>query len=175
MSNKAVSSTIKSIECFIDVLGRATSWLALVIVVLMTCNVILRYAFSYGTVWAQELEWHLMGVLILFGMSYALLKDEHVRVDLFYAHYSEKAKFFVDVLSLLLQIAICCAVIWLSAGYVQQSYSIAEVSSDPGGLPFRWAIKALLPIGYGLLLLQSIAALLKRIMVNQEKKEASHA
>jgi TRAP-type mannitol/chloroaromatic compound transport system permease small subunit len=174
MTNETISPTIRSIEAVIDTIGRATSWLALLIIALMTCNVLLRYTISFGAVWAQELEWHLMGALILFGMSYALLKDDNVRVDLFYAHYSAKTKFLVDVLSLLLQIAICCVIIWLSFNYVQQSYSIGEISSDPGGLPFRWAIKALLPVGYALLLLQSVGALL-RCIAHYQQREATRA
>jgi len=58
----------KRIERFIDLLGRATSWLALAIVVLMAINVLLRYTLSEGSVWSQELEWHLLSPLILFGM-----------------------------------------------------------------------------------------------------------
>lgn len=175
MTNKMNSLTVRSIETVIEAIGRVTSWVALVIILLMTCNVALRYTFDYGSVWAQELEWHLMGVLVLFGMSYALLEDDNVRVDLFYAHYSAKMKFLVDVLSLLLLIAICSVIIWLSINYVEQSYSIGEISSDPGGLPFRWAIKALLPIGFGLLLLQSVGALLRLFIMNGEHREEHNA
>lgn len=177
MSNTSLRAAAEVIEKFVDGIGRAVSWVAILLIALMTTNVMLRYVFSFGTVWAQELEWHLMGVLILFGMSYALLKDDNVRVDLFYAHYSEKTKFIVDVVSLLLQIAICIIVIWLTLGYVQQSYSIGEISADPGGLPYRWAIKGLLPLGYALLLVQTIGALLMRCLRRSEgsrKGEASH-
>lgn len=175
MANKSSLLAVRSIEAVIDTIGRATSWVALVIILLMTCNVILRYTLNYGSVWAQEMEWHLMGVLVLFGMSYALLKDDNVRVDLFYAHYSDRMKFLVDVLSLLLLIAICGVIIWLSISYVEQSYSIGEISSDPGGLPFRWAIKALLPIGFGLLLIQSVGALLRLFILNGERREDTDA
>lgn len=174
MANKAHALTVRSIEAVIDVIGRATSWVALLIIVLMTCNVVLRYTLNYGAVWAQELEWHLLGVLVLFGMSYALLKDDHVRVDLFYARYSPRAQFFVDVLTLLLQIAISAIIIWLSLKYVEQSWSIGEISSDPGGLPFRWAIKALLPIGFFLVMLQSIGALLRLFLVKKEESGVPH-
>lgn len=167
--------TARSMEAVVDIIGRATSWVALLIIVLMTGNVLLRYSFNYGSVWAQELEWHLMGVLVLFGMSYALLKDGAVRVDLFYAHYAAGTKRLVDFFSLLLQFAIGCVILWLSLNYVEQSYSINEVSADPGGLPFRWAIKSLLPIGFGLLLLQSLAAMLRLWLVRPESSEATHA
>jgi len=148
------------IERFIDLTGRATSWLALVIIVLMATNVLLRYLFSYGSVWAQELEWHLLSPLILFGMSYALLHGEHVRVDVLYTHFSARKKLLVELLSALLCIAISAALIWLSLKYVQQAYVIDERSSDPGGLTHRWILKSLIPLGFLFLVLQSVAVVL---------------
>ncbi len=145
------------IERFIDLTGRATSWLSLVIVLLMAVNVVLRYLFSYGSVWAQELEWHLLAPLILFGMSYALLHGEHVRVDVLYANFSERNKLRVDLFSALLCIVISLIIIWLSISYVQQAYVIDEKSSDPGGLTHRWLLKSLIPIGFVFLVLQSVA------------------
>ena len=145
------------IERFTDLTGRATSWLVLVIVVLMATNVLLRYLFSYGSVWAQELEWHLLAPLILFGMSYALLHGEHVRVDVLYANFSPRKKLYVDLLSAVLSIAVSLIIIALSLKYVQQSWVIGEQSSDPGGLPYRWALKALIPLGFLFLTLQSLA------------------
>ncbi len=148
------------IERVTDALGRATSWLALVIVVLMATNVILRYSFSYGSVWAQELEWHLLAPLILFGMSYAMLHGEHVRVDVLYARFSERTKLWVEVVSQVLCILVSLAIIWLSIKYVQQAYAIDEQSPDPGGLTHRWILKALIPLGFGFLVLQCAASLL---------------
>jgi TRAP-type mannitol/chloroaromatic compound transport system permease small subunit len=145
------------IDRLTDLVGRWTSWLALVIVVLMATNVILRYLFSAGSVWAQELEWHLLVPLILFGMSYAQRHGEHVRVDIFYARYSERTKALVDLLSAVLAVAFSVIVIWLSLHYVQQAYVIDEGSPDPGGIPHRFLIKGLIPVGFALLLLQSLA------------------
>jgi TRAP-type mannitol/chloroaromatic compound transport system permease small subunit len=145
------------IDRFIDVVGRCTSWVALVIVLLMATNVLLRYSFSAGTVWAQELEWHLLVPLILFGMSYALRHGEHVRVDIVYGRFSNRTKLAVDLLSALLTIAVSALIIWFSLHYVQQSYVIDEGSPDPGGIPHRYVIKGLIPAGFALLLLQGIA------------------
>ena len=145
------------IDRLTDLVGEWTSWVALVIVVLMATNVILRYLFSAGSVWAQELEWHLLVPLILFGMSYAQRHGEHVRVDIFYAKYSERTKTLVDLLSALLAIALSVIIIWLSLHYVEQAYVISEGSPDPGGIPYRFVVKALIPVGFGLLLLQSLA------------------
>ena len=151
------------IERAIDWVGRCTSWLALAIVALMSVNVILRYLFSIGSVWAQELEWHLLVPLILFGSSYALLHGEHVRVDILYGKFSEKNKKYVNLLSALLVIAISALFIWFSLHYVEQSYVIDEGSPDPGGLPHRYLLKGLLPLGFALLLAQGIASALKSL------------
>lgn len=148
------------IERFIEIVGECTAWIALAIVILMAVNVLLRYSFSIGSVWAQELEWHLLAPLILFGMSYALRHDAHVRVDIVYGRFPERVKRVVDFISALLTIAISILIIWFSLNYVQQAYVIDEGSPDPGGLPHRYLLKALIPIGFALLLLQGIASAL---------------
>jgi TRAP-type mannitol/chloroaromatic compound transport system permease small subunit len=148
------------IERLVDAVGEWTSWVALVIVTLMATNVLLRYLFSAGSVWAQELEWHLLVPLILFGVSYALRHGDHVRVDIVYGKFSDRNKLIVDLVSAVLCIAISALFIWFSLHYVQQSYVIDESSPDPGGLPHRYLLKGLIPVGFALLLLQSIASAL---------------
>lgn len=82
-------------------------------------------------------------------------------MDIFYSGFSLKAKLLIDRASALLTVIIALLVIWLSLKYVGQSYAINEQSPDPGGLQYRWALKALLPIGYTLLLLQGVGQLLR--------------
>jgi len=158
---ESVARIVARIEWMIDRIGQAASLLSLVIIVLMAGNVLLRYSLSLGTVWAQELEWHLLAALILFGMSYALMRGDNVRVDIFYSKYSPQTKRWVDIASAILTMAIALIMVFLSWKYVGQSYAIAEKSPDPGGIAMRWLLKSLLPLGYGLLFLQSFGALLK--------------
>ena len=148
------------IERMVDVLGQVASWLSLVIVSLMAINVLLRYLFHTGSVWSQELEWHLQVPLVLFGMSYALRHGEHVRVDIFYAKFSERRKNAVNLVSALLAMVISVLIIWLSLKYLQQSYVIDEGSPDPGGIPHRFLLKGLIPVGFVVLLAQSLASAL---------------
>jgi TRAP-type mannitol/chloroaromatic compound transport system permease small subunit len=144
-----------AVDAFVDFVGRAASWLSLAIVVLMAIDVLLRYAFSVGSVWAQELEWHLLAPLVLFGMTYALGKGDHVRVDVFYARFGPRAQAAVDLLSALFAVGLSFLVIRYSIQFVQQSYGINEISSDPGGLTHRWMLKALIPVGFALFGLQA--------------------
>jgi TRAP-type mannitol/chloroaromatic compound transport system permease small subunit len=111
-------------------------------------------------VWSQELEWHLLVPLVLFGTSYALRHGAHVRVDIVYGRFSERAKTIVDLVSAVLAIAISALFIWFSLHYVQQAYVIDEGSPDPGGIPHRFLLKALIPVGFALLFAQSAAAAL---------------
>ena len=168
------SNLASKIERLIDQVGKVASWATLAIVGLISVNVLLRYTFSVGSVWSQELEWHLLAVMILFGMSYSLLRGENVRVDLFYAKFSPEKKFVVDVVSALLTIAIALILIKLSVSYVMQSFSIGEGSPDPGGIPARWAIKSLIPIGFFFVALQAFAGLIRIILKRQAEKVAEH-
>lgn len=104
----------------------------------MAGNVLLRYGFATGSVWAQELEWHLMSPIALIGMSYALRHGEHVRVDVLYARLRAKAQAAIDLLAALLLVAFALVVVDLSRGYVAQSWRENEGSANPGGPHTVW-------------------------------------
>src|ERR671914_859225 len=94
-----------SIDAIVDAAGRIVAWVMLALVLLMSTNVLLRYLFSIGSVAAQELEWHLMSPIVLIGMAYALLHDGHLRVDVVYVRFPERAKRIVDLVAALLGVA----------------------------------------------------------------------
>jgi TRAP-type mannitol/chloroaromatic compound transport system permease small subunit len=123
----------------------------------MGANVLLRYGFSLGRIWAQELEWHLLVPLTLFGISYALRHGEHVRVDVLFASFSLRTKLIIDVIAAVLAMAFSALVIWLSVPYVAQSWGMGEGSANPGGIDYRYVVKAVIPISFALLFLQSLA------------------
>jgi TRAP-type mannitol/chloroaromatic compound transport system permease small subunit len=151
------------IDAFIDLVGRATSWIALVLALVMGANVLLRYGFSLGWIWTQELEWHLLVPIVLVGMSYALRHGEHVRVDVLFASFSQRTKHAIDAISAVIAMAFSLIVIWLSLAYVQQSWSIGEGSANPGGLDHRYVIKAFIPLGFALLFVQSLAQAIRSL------------
>lgn len=171
---KAMSVALTGIESLVDWIGRATVWIALAMIGLVAINVILRYTLSFGSVWAQELEWHLLSALILLGMSYAIQRGDNVRVDLFYANFSPSRKFAVDFLSIVLILSIALIFVRLSLPYVNQSYSIMEKGSDPGGIPYRWVVKSSIPLGYTLLAIQSVGALLRLIQDRGQRMETDN-
>ena len=150
------------IDDFIDLVGRITAWSSLALALVMGGNVLLRYVFNTGSVWSQELEWSLMSPICLFGMSYALRHGEHVRVDVLFASFSERNKQLIEFVTALISMAVCVIVIWLSWSYVAYSWNIGEGSPNPGGIPARYLLKSLIPVGFVLLFMQSAADAIHR-------------
>ena len=149
------------IDAFTDLVGRATSWLALALALVMAGNVLLRYGFSLGWIWTQELEWHILVPICLFGMSYALLHGEHVRVDVLFQSFSPRTKHAVDIVAAVLGMVLSILVILLSIHYVMQSWNANEGSANPGGIDHRYIVKSLIPIGFALFFLQSLSQAIK--------------
>ena len=130
----------------------------------MAFNVLLRYFFRTGSVAMQELEWHLMAPICMLGLSYAILKDGHVRVDILFGRFPPRLQRIIEFVSAALVVIVIAILFKLSIPYVMQSYNIGEQSPDPGGLTHRWILKSMLPVGFGLLLLQSVGALLRALI-----------
>lgn len=149
---------------FTQALGRLCGWLTLLMVLVTVYDVVLRFGFSAGSVAVQELEWHLFGAVILLGAAYTLRKDEHVRVDLLYGRLGTRGKAAIDLLgTLLFLLPFCAAVFYVSLPFVERAYELGEHSENPGGLPYRYAVKALIPAGFLLLTLEGVRQIFRNI------------
>jgi TRAP-type mannitol/chloroaromatic compound transport system permease small subunit len=164
MLNKSLARLADALDTLIDRIGRVTGWCSFAIVLVMAYNVLLRYFFRTGSVAMQELEWHLMAPICLLGLSYAILKDGHVQVDILFGRFPPRVQRLIQFTSTVLVVIVIGILLKLSIPYVAQSYSIGEQSPDPGGLPRRWILKSMLPIGFSLLLIQSIAAMVRALI-----------
>lgn len=158
---KYLASIASAIDLMIDRIGMVSAWTSFALVLVMATNVLLRYMFSTGSVWSQELEWHLLVPISLLGMSYALRHGDHVRVDIFFSKYSERMKLITDIVTAVLSVIVCLIVVRLSIFYVAQSWNYSEGSANPGGIPYRYLLKALIPLGFALFALQSFADAIK--------------
>ncbi len=164
-----LSGTADAIDDIVDRIGQLSALAVAALVLVMASNVLLRYGFSLGSVWAQELEWHLMSPIALIGAAYALRHGEHVRVDVLYAGFSPRMKALVDLVAGVSGAVICVLVIQLSWRYVMQSYGQDEGSANPGGIPARYLLKAFIPAGFALLLLQFVAETLRALSRLRER------
>lgn len=148
----------RALDNGIERLGRVGAWLTLLLVLLIAGNVLARYFFHLSSVATQELEWHLLALLAMLGSLYTLQQNEHVQVDLFSHRYSARARLLLSVgTALLVIVPMSLWIGWLSLDYVMQSYRNGEVSPDPGGLPYRYLIKSVIPAGFALIALQGLA------------------
>ena len=144
--------------------GRVVSWCVFCLVLITAWDVFARDVFHSGSVAVQELEWHIFSVTFLLAAGYTLKHDAHVRVDIVYARLGAKAKALVDFAgSLLFLIPFCALVVYSSLGFVESSWAVREGSGDPGGLPARYALKAMIPLGFSLLLLQGVSMALSSL------------
>ena len=151
-----MNTLLKPLEHAILLLGWVARAAVLALVLLVAANVLLRYAFSWSPVGLQELEWHLVSPIALLGMAYAVHHRADVRVDFLYDRFGPGMRGAVDVLSGLLTFAVGVAIAWLAVPYVMQAYDIGERSPDPGGLPWRFLLKAFIPLGFSLLAVQGL-------------------
>ena len=150
-----------AIEAVVDVFGRLAAYVGVALVLLVAGNVFARYFFRTGTIWLQELEWHLIAPIALIGMSFTLLKGEQVRVDFLYDQMPRPLRETVEIVTGILTIVFAVIVVKLSLPFVEQAWRIGEGSPNPGGMPYRSVLKALIPFGFALLALQGLAHTLR--------------
>ncbi len=127
------------------------------LVLLVVYDATRRYLLHEGSVALQELEWHLFDVVIMLGIAYAMHRGAHVRVDIFYDRFSPAVKRVIDLVTMLFFVLpVSALILYVSYDFVLMSFSQMEASSDPGGLPYRFIIKALIPLAFALLILQAM-------------------
>ncbi|MEM6901770.1 MAG: TRAP transporter small permease subunit [Pseudomonadota bacterium] len=142
----------------IDRIGHIASWIWVTLVGVIIFQVILRYAFNQGSIMLEEVQWHMYSVGFMIGLSYAIVHDRHVRIDIVYEKFPPLAKAWVDAVGILvLLLPFLIFVFWNAFDFVQSSYEANEVSIAPDGLPYRWAIKSFIIIGFGLMILAAFS------------------
>lgn len=163
---------IRAIDTFTERSGGVVSWLALLLVVIVVYDVFTRYVLSASSVAVQELEWHIFALLFLFAASYTLKHNRHVRVDVFYVRLTRKQQAMVDIMGgIFFLLPFTLVIIFTSWSYVSNSFFILESSPDPGGLPYRFVLKAAIPLGFMLFLVQGVAEIFRSILVITDKPD----
>jgi TRAP-type mannitol/chloroaromatic compound transport system permease small subunit len=144
-------------------IGHGVAWLTLAMVLITFTIVVLRYAFGIGPIWLQESVTFMHAVVFMLGGAYALQRDDHVRVDIFYRGMSPTGRAWIDILGVvLLLLPLCAFVIYESSDYVAASWSIREGARDAGGLsyPLISLLKSILIVMPLLVALQGVSLLL---------------
>ena len=151
---------------FIQAVGNYVCWLNVVLILVILAQVTLRYGFGRGQIILEELQWHLYAVAVLFAVSYGVVTDSHVRIDLIYSGRSQKTKEWIEVFGQLF-FALPLAVILFLKGIelFESAWRVNEASPSPGGLPWRWAIKAALPASMFLYMIASCSRVIRSFSI----------
>jgi len=133
-------------EGFTRLAGRAVMWLLLVMALVQFAVVLLRYVFGVNEIFMQESITYMHGAVFLLAAGYALITNDHVRVDIFYRDASPKRKAIIDLLgTYLFLFPICLIILWTSSPYVARSWAFFEGSADTSGIQGVFLLKSLIP------------------------------
>ncbi|SDU34363.1 TRAP transporter small permease subunit [Halopseudomonas salegens] len=147
-------------------LGRALAWLSVLLVLFTVTVVVLRYGFERGNTALQELTLYAHGLMFLGAAAWALQRDSHVRVDVFYRRFSRQRQALIDLIgTLFLLLPMCLFLAWNCWDYVANSWARQETSADTGGLPFVFIQKSFILLLIATLFLQALAQVIKTLAV----------
>ena len=146
------------IDRFVSGIGRAAAWLILVVVLLQFTLVLARYLFGLGSIWLSETVIYTHAAVFMLAAAWTLRAEGHVRVDIFYAEASARARALIDLAgALVLLLPFMLVLLWLSVPYAARSWAIFEHSQEASGLPLVFVLKTLIPVFAALMALQGVA------------------
>ncbi len=156
--------TARLIDSLSSRVGWLTMWLILATTLISAGNAIVRKAFGTSSNGLLEIQWYLFAAVFMLGAGYGFLRNSHVRIDFVSSRLSARARNWIDVVGIVAVLIPFCAIcIALSWPMFTQAYTSGEMSQNAGGL-VRWPVIGLMPLGFALLLLQSLSELLKRVL-----------
>lgn len=143
--------------------GKYVIWLILAATVVSGVNAVVRKVLHTSSNAFLEVQWYFFAASFLLAAGYTLLEKEHVKVDVINARLSLRTRVWIDVLGFALFLTPMCAlVLYYGVPFFLQAWNTGEMSSNAGGL-IRWPVYLMMPLGFGLLLLQGLSELIKRI------------
>jgi TRAP-type mannitol/chloroaromatic compound transport system permease small subunit len=153
----------RTIDGFNELIGKLIRWLVLATVLISAANAIVRKAFNIGSNAYLEVQWYLFAAVFMLGAGYAFLRNAHVRIDFISSKLSKRTNAIIDILGIVVfVIPLSLILITLSWPFFVNAWNTGEMSSNAGGL-IRWPVYLLVPVGFSILLVQSLSELIKRI------------
>ena len=160
---QALLAVSRAIDWINARLGVVACWLVLIACLISAGNAGSRYLFSISSNAWLEIQWYMFSGIFLLGASYTLKVNEHVRVDLIYAHVSGRARLWIDVFGIIFFLLPATIILTdMTWPFFLDAWVRNEESNNAGGL-IRWPVKLLLPVGFAFLTAQGISELIKRI------------
>jgi TRAP-type mannitol/chloroaromatic compound transport system permease small subunit len=151
------------VDAFSNLIGKLIRWLVLASVLISAANAIIRKAFNISSNGFLEIQWYLFAGVFLLGSGFAFMRNVHVRIDFISSKLSKRTNTIIDILGIVVFIIpLCLIMVWLSWPLFSTALATGEMSQNAGGL-IRWPAYLLMPLGFGLLFVQALSELVKRI------------
>jgi TRAP-type mannitol/chloroaromatic compound transport system permease small subunit len=167
----AISRGIDRVTAFF---GKSVMWLILVAILVSAGNAIVRKAFNWSSNSLLELQWYLFGAAFMGAAAYTLQQNEHIRIDIFYGTRSRRTQHWIDLFGhLVFTLPFVILMTWMLVPYALQSYRIGQISTNAGGL-IIWPARAILAVGFILLIAQILSEIIKKIAVMRGLIEDPH-
>ncbi|HNH35970.1 MAG TPA: TRAP transporter small permease subunit [Rhodocyclaceae bacterium] len=143
--------------------GKAATWLVLIVVVISAGNAVMRYGINWSSNGLLEIQWYMFSGIFLLCAGYVFLKNEHIRIDVVAGRFSARTQNWIDVFGILIfLLPMALLTMYLSWPVFMNAWHTGEGSPNPGGL-IRWPVRLLMPVGFLLLTLQAFSELVKRL------------
>lgn len=153
----------RAIDALNGAVGRAAYWLVLVAVLISAFNAVSRKTLDMSSNAMLEIQWYLFSGIFLLCAGYTLMHNEHVRVDVVFGRLSRRKQLVVEMFGLLFFLApMTLLILFLSWAPFMDAWTSGEMSGNAGGL-IRWPAKLLIPVGFGLLILQAVSQFIKSV------------
>ncbi|MFZ5547632.1 MAG: TRAP transporter small permease subunit [Pseudomonadota bacterium] len=151
------------IDSFSEATGKFIRWLVLGAVLISAGNAIVRKLFNYSSNAFLEIQWYLFAGVFMLGVGYVFLHNAHVRIDFISARLSARTNAIIDAVGMVV-FTIPLAIIMVGLGWplFHNAWVSGEMSQNAGGL-IRWPVLLLIPLGFAILLAQSLSELIKRV------------
>lgn len=147
-------------------IGRVATWCSLYVVLAEFAVVVLRYAFGFGSIRLQESVLYAHAGLFMLAAAWVLQTDGHVRVDIFYARGTPRARAVVNLLgAVIFLLPFAAALFALTLPYVERSWHIFEGSPQPSGLPIVYLLKTIILMFAALIGLQGVAQAIRAALI----------
>jgi TRAP-type mannitol/chloroaromatic compound transport system permease small subunit len=153
----------RAIDSFNEKITGAVSWALLAAVIICAVNALVRYIFNLSSNSWLEIQWYLFAAVYMLASANTLKRDEHVRIDVITGRFSKRTQVWIDLAGYcLFLMPVCLVILYYGIPFARYSFVSGEMSSSAGGL-IVWPVKLLVPVGFGLLVLQGISEIIKRI------------
>lgn len=160
---RAVLGLCSAIDAMNTHVARGVKWLVLVSILIAATNAVVRKLFSISSNAYLEAQWYLFSAVFLLGAGFALLRGEHVRIDILIGRLTRRTQAMIEIFgAVFFLLPFCLITFWLSLPPVVAKIASGEVSQNEGGL-LLWPAWSLIPVGFALLALQGFSEIFKRI------------